>query len=282
MMNKKKFTEPKVDKIEELTAQLLVANEKLKKEEQNRKMMLENISHDLRAPLTAIRTAVDYVKSLESDEILDKEEIHQMVQLIDKRTKTLEELIQDLYYLTCLDNDSSPFQTERIPIGDFLEDYYFTAEMDNKYEHRELQLDVNEGMNIEVDINMQQMTRVLDNLFTNALKYSNEGDEIKLGTYIPKIKEIQRHSNQESAASWVVVYVADTGIGIAPGNVEKVFDRTYMVSDARTPSGITSSGLGLAIVKTIVEKHGGMIWCESVMGKGSVFKAMLPGKNLRG
>lgn len=274
-MDKKRFNQPEVNCIEELTAQLLVANEKLKKEEQSRKMMLENISHDLRAPLTAIRTAVDYVTSLETEENLDKDEIYQMIHLIDTRTKTLEGMIQDLYYLTCLDNDSRSFEMEKIPIGSFLEEYYFTAGLDVKYEHRELKLEVAENITAEVKMDMQQMTRVLDNLCTNALKYSNDKDEITIGVYIPAPEEIQKHIPDTTEKSWIVIYVADTGIGIAPENKEKVFDRTYMVSDARTPSGVAGSGLGLAIVKSIVEKHGGAIWCESVIGEGSTFKIMM-------
>ena len=139
---RKKFSEPELNVIEELSAKLLVANEKLRKSEEKRTKMLENISHDLRAPLTAIRSAVDYLLTVSTEEETDKDELRQIGSLLHERTKILENLIQDLYYLTCLDNKAESFDMSDIPLGQFLEEYFYMAEMDARYEDKKLNFDV--------------------------------------------------------------------------------------------------------------------------------------------
>lgn len=262
-MKKKKFSAPKVDKIEELSAELLVANQKLRDSEAARTKMLENISHDLRAPLTAVRSTVEYLQELNPSQELDWSEWEQIINLLDMRTKTLEALVSDLYYLTCLDNEKISMSYEQVPLGQFLEEYFYSVESDQKYAERMLYLEVPEEATAEVSIDVHQMTRVLDNLFTNALKYSDKGASITLGMEKP----------QESV---VIFYVKDTGMGIPKGALEKIFERTYTVSDARTPSKQSGSGFGLAIVQSIVKKHCGKITCMSELGIGSIFIIELP------
>ncbi len=276
-MERKKFSEPQLDTIEGLTAKLIELNAKLKESEQARTRMLENISHDLRAPLTAMRSAIDYFKEIDEAEVIDREEIKQLANLLDKRARTLEVLVNDLYYLTSLDNANKGFKFEEVPLGAFLEEYFFSAEIDDKYAERELILELPDGFEYMVSMDVNRLTRVLDNLFTNALKYSYPGAKIELGAYVPKREEIQQ--NIEDDKDYVAFYVKDSGIGIAEDKLPYVFDRTFMASDSRTPASTTGSGLGLAIVKGIVEKHGGRITCESKIGVGSCFRVYLPSLN---
>ena len=273
-MERKKFSEPKLDTIEGLTAKLIELNGKLKESEQARTRMLENISHDLRAPLTAIRSAIDYFMEIGDAEAIDKEEIKQLANLLDKRARTLEVLVNDLYYLTSLDNTNNRFKFEEVPLGAFLEEYFFSAEIDDKYAERELIFELPDDFEYMVNMDVSRLTRVLDNLFTNALKYSYPGAKIELGAYVPTNEEIQQ--NIEDGKDYITFYVKDTGIGIAEDKLPYVFERTFMVSDSRTPETTTGSGLGLAIVKGIVEKHGGRITCESKHGEGSCFRVYLP------
>lgn len=266
MADKRKFEQPGVDSntVAELSKKLLEANAKLQAAEQERKLMLENISHDLRAPLTAIRSAIDYLKQINSDESgkLDRKELDSMLGMIDNRTSTLEVLIRDLYYLTSVESQKADFNFEKVPLGQFLEEYYFGAEIDSRYQDNELVLNIADDYSAIVSMDVLKMQRVLDNLFTNAHKYSDKGGLIELGAY-----------DKDDMAC---LYVRDNGIGIPKESLEHIFDRTYRVSGARTPSRETSSGLGLAIVKSIVEKHNGRILCESKENQGSVFTVMLP------
>ena len=265
---RKKFSEPELNVIEELSAKLLVANEKLRKSEEKRTKMLENISHDLRAPLTAIRSAVDYLLTVSTEEETDKDELRQIGSLLHERTKILENLIQDLYYLTCLDNKAESFDMSDIPLGQFLEEYFYMAEMDARYEDKKLNFDVSPSLTCVVRMDSGKMTRALDNLLINVAKYSPAGASITLGAFMTKAKE--------DAGPCAAIYIKDTGIGMTGEDLDKIFERLYMVSDARTPSGTSGSGLGLSIVKSIVEKHGGKITCMSELERGSCFMIYLP------
>ncbi|MBQ6587535.1 MAG: hypothetical protein IJI01_02520 [Butyrivibrio sp.] len=264
MADKRRFEQPGVDSntVAELSKKLLEANAKLQEAELERKIMLENISHDLRAPLTAIRSAIDYIKAKGEGSAVSPEELADMIRLIDNRAQTLEVLVQDLYYLTCLENGRDELKVQRIPLTQFLEEYFFAAQIDDRFAKRELVFSVPEDYDRDVMIDVGKMSRVLDNLFTNARKYSEDGAEIELGV--------------DTTSDSAVFYVRDTGIGIPEDAIDHIFDRTYRVSGARTPGGESSSGLGLSIVKSIVGQHQGRIWCESTLGQGSCFYVELP------
>lgn len=267
MMNgKKTFEQPIVaeNTIEELSRKLLKANEELKKAENSRKMMLENISHDLRAPLTAIRSTIDYFKhkSYEEKLSLSIDEMNYLLSVLDVRTKTLEVLINDLYYLTVLESNQNVFDFVKIPLGQFLEEYFFSLEIDERYVDYVLRLDFPENFEVTVNIDVAKMSRVLDNLFTNARKYSDLGTTITLGA-MPK-------------EEMVCFYVKDNGRGIPKDAIQYIFERTYRVSESRTPDKEAGSGLGLSIAKTIVIRHGGNISCVSKEGEGSCFFVDLP------
>ena len=266
MNNKKKFQQPQVDSdtVAELSAKLLEANKKLQDAERERTLMLENISHDLRAPLTAIRSTVDYIKEKSKDGKTDisEDEKKAMLGLLDARTRTLEVLINDLYYMTCIDSGREEFNLSDVPLAQFLEEYFFAAEIDEKYEAYDLKLEVPEKLDVIVNIDVAKFSRVLDNLFINARKYSGEGSTITLGAGTEGDKAF--------------FYVKDNGQGIPREALPYIFDRTYRVSGARTPSKENSSGLGLSIVKSIVENHKGEVKCDSDLGKGSTFTVTIP------
>ncbi len=260
-MEKNQFQAPDIESqtIEKLTTQLLVANTELQKMQKERSEMLANISHDLRAPITAIRSAVDVLTA--SPEI-SPEDLNSTLQIIDRRTKTLENMIQDMYYLFCVEDTSRELEFTVLPAAAILEEYFYDAIVDTRYDHHDMQLDLPEDLTCNIRVDIQKLIRVLDNLFTNAAKYTPEGSQITL-----KAREEGTH---------LVISVIDTGNGIPPEVVEKLFLRTYTASKARTPDGSTGSGLGLAIVKAIVERFDGSVKCESKEGAGSTFSITLP------
>jgi len=245
----------------ETTAQLYAVNEQLQAEQQQRKEMLANISHDLRAPITAIRNCIDY---LTSGQILTQEELSSSLQLIHRRTLTLENLIQDMYFLFCVEDTSKKLETEVVDAAPFFETYFYDALCDTKYDERNMHLELSSDLHCQISIDIQKMVRVLDNLFTNAVKYSTPGTDITL-----KLEPLP-------SGNCLLVSVTDQGIGIPKEALSHIFGRTYTVSSARTPNSATGSGLGLAIVKAIVERHNGTVHCESEEGKGSCFSFTLP------
>lgn len=264
-MQKKYFIPPGLStddlsaKLLKAYSQLQEANEKLIYEEQMRTEMFANISHDLRSPITAIRNSIEYLSSSDS---VTPNELHTTLQLLDKKIIHLESLINDIFLLTTVENTNIPFHLEQLELGMYLEEFFFSCEADKKYSKRRLVLDVPEHFPYIVSIDADRFNRVLDNLFTNALKYSSENASITLG--------VKLSSNKKS----VIISIKDTGIGIPANSISKIFERSYTVSSARTPG--SGTGLGLSIAKIIMERMNGEIWCESIEGNGSTFYLLLP------
>lgn len=280
-MKKNAFESPSIEsntietlsaKLLDVTNQLSKSNEKLKKEQKEREEMLANISHDLRAPITAIRSAVDYLQSGQKISTADRDSY---IHMIDRRTKTLETLIQDMYYLFCVEDTSKILELEVVDAAFFFEEYFYDAISDRKYDTHNMFLDIEPGLACSIKIDIQKVVRVMDNLFTNALKYSPDGSNITL--HLRMIPEANNRSNALYSDA-LSIEVEDTGMGIPADALQNIFKRTYTVSNSRTPNTETGSGLGLSIVKAIVERHGGSVRCVSEIGKGSNFIINMPCK----
>lgn len=274
-MSKKKYTKPDISREElekalvKANQELWMANRRLEAEERTRAELFSNLSHDLRAPMTALFSAVELLKS--GQEIGEKKYLD-ILKLMDRRLHTLQSILNDIFLLTLLESPSTKLETEPVEMGIFLEDYFYSCTADPKYHKRRLKLEVPDSFPYTAEIEAEKMIRVLDNLFTNALRYSGEGAKIILGA-----KFIESEKNEGK----IRIYVRDTGEGITKEDAEHIFERSYRASRSRTPEYEGSgSGLGLAIAKGIVELHGGAIWCESEIGKGSCFTFSLTGKKI--
>lgn len=270
MKKKTEFINPNVETetIESLSLKLLQANKalqvknhELELSEKMRKDMLANISHDLRAPITAIRSALELLNTGD----LSGEALESTIGLIDRRVHNLEGLIQDLYFLGSVEDDLRKFDFEAVNLGTFLENYFFDATVDSRYDNHDMQLDVPMDMGVIVNIDIQKTVRVLDNLFTNAAKYSGDGSTITLRAY----------AEGETAT----IIVEDNGVGIASEDLSHIFEPSYTVSSSRTPGVESGSGLGLSIARAVIEKENGTIICKSEHEKGSSFIIELPIKN---
>lgn len=181
-MTKKAYKKPQITR-EELEAALIKANDalwqanqKLEEEEKTRMELLSNLSHDLRSPVAALASCVEVLKSGEATK--DQQEIFA---LMERRLKTLQTMINDLFLLTTVESPTTELHTKPIEAGVFLEEFFFSCEADPKYSRRRLVLQVPDSFTYPIAIDAQKMARVLDNLFTNALRYSKDGDEIHLG-----------------------------------------------------------------------------------------------------
>lgn len=248
-------------KLLKATAELTAANKRLQQVQKEREEIISNLSHDLRAPITAIRSALDYLNTSSSLTIVDYQST---LAMIDRRTRTLEDLIQDMYYLFCVEDTSKELRLTEIEIAPFLEEYYYDTLADSRFDTHEVNLELPPGLNCRVRIDVQKMVRVLDNLFTNAVKYTQKDSAITLRAEISPSDKM------------LAISVIDNGPGIPAEAVTRVFNRTYTVSSARTPGSTSGSGLGLTIVKAIMERHGGTAVCTSEEGKGCCFTLTLP------
>lgn len=267
---KNQFSAPLIEKetIESLSAKLLATtlelthvNQELLQVQKERSEMLSNISHDLRAPITAIRSALDYLKSGKN---ISPEDQNTAIALIDRRTQTLEDLIQDMYYLFRVEDTSKELNLEEIDVALFLEEYFYDTLADRRYDSHDMHLEIPSDLACHIKIDIQKFVRILDNLFTNAAKYTQPDSRITLGA----VQTPDHHFLQ--------IFVSDNGPGIPSDALPNIFHRTYTVSSARTPSASGGSGLGLSIVKAIAERHGGTVSCQSTEGEGSCFTISLP------
>lgn len=263
---KKVYRKPRItrEKLEEelikASQELMEANGRLAAEEKERREFLSNLSHDLRAPLSALAGSVELLLSKNH---IDQEEYRRLLLMMERRIETIRVMIEDMFLLSSVENTSIELKKEPVNAGLFLEEYFYAGQVNDRFEDRILELELPEEFPYIIEIDTLQFLRVLDNLFSNAVRYSRKGDKITMGgSYHP-----------ESGEVWITV--SDSGAGIAPQDLEHIFERGYRATRSRTPED-GGSGLGLAIAKGILERHGGRIWCESTEGEGSCFTAALP------
>ena len=264
-MEKKRYTKPQTISKEELEKALLLANEelsraneKLNQQERERMELFRNLSHDLRAPMTALVSAVGLLREKKD---MEEEEYQELLNLMSRRLRSLNSMLDEIFLLGRMENPEQRLELETIDAVAMLEEFFYSCDADVKYAERRLDLRLPDDMDCMVRVDPEKMVRVLDNLFTNALRYSRSGDEITLSA--------------EVSGEKLVICVSDTGVGILPEDLPHVFERSYRADRSRTP-GDGGHGLGLAIAKSIMEKHGGTIWVTSVPEKGSQFFLELP------
>jgi two-component system OmpR family sensor kinase len=215
-------------------------------------------SHELKTPLMVLRAGVEraLVHPAVPAEILPSldETLAQINQM--------SEMVENLLTLARADEGRAPLAVEEGDLRDVIGDVAETAGM----------LGESAGITVKSDIPAEPLTMAVDrhriremllNLVTNAIKYTPPGGTVALGLA------------QEDGA--VVFTVADTGIGIAPGDLPHIFERFWRADPARSRTGTRpGTGLGLAITKWIAEAHGGSITVQSRPGRGSVFTVRLP------
>lgn len=231
----------------EMSADLARANEL-------RQQMTADIAHDLRTPLTVI---TGYLESLR-DGVL--EPTPERLEVIYGEVQHLFHLIQDLRTLSLADAGELPLQRRKLKPVDLLQ----RVQMAYAYqaEGHEISLELAAKKDLpEIDVDEERMMQVFGNLISNALRHTPPGGRIRLS------------ASQE--ADRIVLTVADTGEGIQPDRLPKVFERFYRGETSRQREEV-ESGLGLAIAKSIVEAHGAVINVASEVGRGSTFMINFP------
>ncbi|QDP42003.1 cell wall metabolism sensor histidine kinase WalK [Radiobacillus deserti] len=226
------------------------------KVEKERREFVSNVSHELRTPLTTMRS---YLEALTDGAWEDQEIAPKFLNVTQTETERMIRLVNDLLQLSKMDNKGHTLYKEKVDFVQYFHHIIDRFEM-NKSEdilfERQFPRD-----HVLVWLDKDKMTQVIDNIISNAIKYSPEGGKITFKI----VKERRR----------VVISIADQGVGIAKEKVDKIFERFYRADKARSRN-LGGTGLGLAIAKELVEAHNGHIWAESKEGKGTTILFVLP------
>ncbi|MCA0972288.1 cell wall metabolism sensor histidine kinase WalK [Halobacillus litoralis] len=223
---------------------------------QERREFVSNVSHELRTPLTTMRS---YIEALNDGAWQDPDIAPRFLDVTQNETDRMIRLVNDLLQLTKMDRKETSLMKKRVNFSDFFSRVIERFEM-NKDENIQFERSVPKRP-IHVWMDEDKLTQVLDNVISNAIKYSPKGGTIRFSAHSTK-KQLR-------------VSIADEGLGMPPDQVDKIFDRFYRVDKSRTRE-LGGTGLGLAIAREMIDAHHGKIWAESEEGKGTTVHFTLP------
>ena len=230
---------------------------KLKEIDRMKTEFIDIASHELRTPLASIKIYTDLMR----EGYIGKFSKNEKKQLEDmnKNIINLNNLITDMLDFTRTDKDFFRLSLKDVSLSKLAAD--IVDRFKNIAETKKIGLKVRSIGDTRVKSDSEMLKKLFTNLLSNALKYSTRGGQIKI--------EVQ------GKAKGTQVSVVDNGLGIAKKDLPHIFERFYM-GDTSLTREKDQLGLGLSIAKSIVERHGGRIWAESKLGKGSTFNFMIP------
>lgn len=223
--------------------------------EENRKMLISSISHDLKTPVTSIK---GYVEGIMDGVANTPEKQDRYLKTIYTKAQQVDLMIDDLLLYAKLDLNQLPFDFERTDIEKYLQD--FILESEPEYEEGGIQLPFQTELSrsYEIQLDRERFRRVFTNVLDNSRKYIKKVDGNEQGKIQISLRETQ---------SSIIIELRDNGTGISEKDLPYIFDRFYRSDTSR--GEIKGSGLGLAIAKQIVEGHNGRIWAISHCQEGT-------------
>ncbi len=247
----------------EVERQLQLAKEKAIRADRLKTAFLSNMSHEIRTPMNGILGFAQMLKNSNISENQRKKYIHH----IQNSGKILLHLINDIIDLSRIEANElkfNPIKTDLKNLTENLFDFYNLEIKRREEKHIKLDLVLpNDNENNSVVIDSYRLRQVLDNLLSNALKFTKTGN-IRFG--FEKVKDKNK----------IQFFVTDTGIGIPSANLPYIFDRFTQGFEENEKQNFGGTGLGLAVSKKIVEQMGGTIWAKSTYGEGSQFYFTIP------
>jgi PAS domain S-box-containing protein len=224
---------------------------------------VSNVSHELRTPLTAIKASVDnMLDGLTGD--MNEKQIRYLTR-IKSNSDRLARLINDILDLSRIEAGRIDLKPTSLPLVTLAREV--TESLRPVAVEKLISLEVvSPDTGVTAWADRDRVTQVLINLIGNAVKFTPHHGEVTVAV-------------ERNGAEWVQVSVTDTGPGISPGEANKIFDKFYQIARAANQKS-KGTGLGLAICKALVEMHGGKIWADSEVGRGSVFSFTLPAQQL--
>jgi signal transduction histidine kinase len=245
--------------------------EQLQQLDRLKSRFLSMASHELKTPLTSIsglsqvllrrmRRRLDQGSPTEAEWLEEQRGHVDRLELLNSQTGRLGRLIDELLDVSRIESGKLDFHWEPVDLSALIAEVADRLQLTTT--QHTIDVDLNGAGGTSVMADRDHLEQVLDNLVTNAIKFSPEGGSIRV-------------SLQEAMDDSVVLSVSDTGVGIPAGQLDAIFGLFYQAEDpvSRKTGGM---GLGLFISREIVTRHGGRIWAESAPHKGSTFKVALP------
>lgn len=225
--------------------------------EQERREFVANVSHELRTPLTSMKS---YLEALEDGALHDPAIAPKFLNVAQTETERMIRLVNDLLQLSKMDSKDYRLNFDTIDVtklvNSIIDRYELVSDSEKLAFIRNIQ-----DQTTFATVDRDKLIQVLDNIFSNAVKYSPEGGEIRIS-----LEESEKHFS---------ISVSDEGVGIPEESLPQVFDRFYRVDKARSRK-LGGTGLGLAIAKQIILAHGGSISVDSEWNVGTTITLTLP------
>ncbi len=225
-----------------------------------RRDLVANVSHEIRSPLTVLSGFIETMQTL----ALSEAERGRMLLLMQQQSERMQGLVADLLVLAKLEGGPRPPIDRWVPLADLMQQVADDAVQISGGRHR---VELAGGEALALAGSQAELVSAVTNLATNAVRYTPDGGHIRLSWSL-------RPDGQAS------IEVLDTGIGIAREHLPRLTERFYRVDSSRSRE-TGGTGLGLAIVKHVVQRHGGVLEVDSVLGDGSCFRLVLPPSRVR-
>lgn len=232
---------------------------RLERLERVRQEFLSNVSHELRTPLTAI---IAYIETLEDGALDDLENNKRFLAILRRNAERMHSLINDILELSAIEAGTVQVNVEAVPLRSMV-NHVLTA-LASRAGARQVSLRNDVTPECVVQADGRRLEQMLTNLIDNAIKFNREGGSVTI-----------RQDRQERDR----ISVMDTGDGIPPEHIKRIFERFYRVDRARSRD-MGGTGLGLAIVKHLARAHGGEVSVYSEFGEGATFVIELPVEQL--
>ncbi len=273
----RQFSKRQVALLESLASQAAVAIERarqyrklqlayseLTKLDERKSEFLSTVSHELRSPLTPIKSCIELMLNGTYGSIPDKQRTRLEMALASVNDEA--RLVGNLLDLVRIQENRVTLDLERGNVLDVVRSAVQVFEYDAGKKHIELQTNLSTKGTFRTFLDKGKVKQIVTNLISNAINFTPEN-----GVIVVSIS---------SDKEWITVQVKDNGIGVPEEEQEKIFDRFYQVDSSSTRK-VGGTGIGLNIVKEYVEMHGGQVWVQSEEGKGSTFTFTLPKKEER-
>lgn len=231
-------------------------SQSIKEQENIRKRLTGDISHELKTPLTNIQSHLEAM----IDGVWEPTE--ERLLSVKEEAERLSSLVSDMQKLNRYDESSIKLKKDNVNISDII--CFVIFQFSNLAKSKNIKIEY-EKKNINLYCDKDKITQALVNILSNAIRYSNEGSTIFIEERLKDNK--------------VIISMEDQGIGISEEDLKYVFERFYRADKSRTRA-TGGTGIGLTIVKSIVSSHGGEVKLESKLGEGSKFTIILPKKDI--